>query len=434
MHHQHILYTWSNYSRLEPDLRTQDHIDACALRAELSGKTLHGVHGPSPLSRVISIPDQCVYDYFHLIFEGRMIMLLKEWKLLLKQINIGYIDDFLNGIDYPHDFHRKPKGFNSFNQWKASDLRTFFLYLALPLIIRLQPALSNRLIYHFSLVLIYVRKLRHFHNRRQISHMKAFIYEYLKMFPSIYGSCRELLSVHALVHLRDQCIKHGALSYHSMFPLESQLHYLRKLAHSTNSLAQQVAFWYTVDKRLKTTNKYTIDLLTKQQLRRDRFFDEAIFIRYQSEFRNAFYLFFGHNIDSSLEYASRFQCGIQLYHTLAYSRKQNTVSYRICVHNARCIKQICCGEIVFFFSRHGENVFLLKLFSCSYRDFSSFISYEDSVQSWSDYINRNFLIVERSIFDFVILPCSTIINKCLFIPFSERYFICTEIEHISEHD
>ncbi|CAF3384668.1 unnamed protein product [Rotaria sp. Silwood2] len=335
LHHQHTLYTWLHYSRIEPDLRTQYHIDACALQAELSGKKYYGVHRSSPLSRVLSIPDQCVYDYFHLIFEGHTIMLLKEWKLLLKQINIAYIDDLLNNVDYPHDFHRKPKNFNSFQQWKGSDLRTFFLYLALPLIIRLQPALSNKLIYHFSLILVYVRTLRYFQNHRQINHMKMFINEYLKMFSSIYGRCRELLSTHILVHLPQQCIRHGALSFHSMFPFESQLHYLRKLAHGTNSLAQQVAFWYTVDKRLNMTNKYTIDLLTLQQLRHDPFFDEDVRIRYQGKFRHAFYLFFDQTIDSSLEYASRLQFGIQLYHSLSYSRKKNTASYRICVPNRR---------------------------------------------------------------------------------------------------
>ena len=60
-------------------------------------------------------PDQYVYEYFHLIFEGHLLMLLKEWKILLKKVNIDNIDCFLSGIDYPHDFHRNSKTFNSFN-------------------------------------------------------------------------------------------------------------------------------------------------------------------------------------------------------------------------------------------------------------------------------------------------------------------------------
>ena len=162
-----------------------------------------------------------------------------------------------------------------------------------------------------------------------------------------------------------------------MFPFGSQLHYLRRLTHGTTSLARQVAFCYTVDKRLtcSMTNKCTPGSLIKRQLRRDIFFDEDILIRHQGKFRNAFYLFFGENIDYSLEYASRPQSDIEYYHSSVYSLNKRTASYRISVHHVYCISQLCCGEIVFLFSHHEEHVFLLKPFKCSYRNFSSLVSY-----------------------------------------------------------
>ncbi|CAF4770341.1 unnamed protein product [Rotaria sp. Silwood1] len=241
-YHRHILYTWSDFCAAKPSVRTQEHIDWGAMRGEGSGKKVYGVHEASPLSRIMSIPIQCVYDYFHLIFEIHLTMLVKEWKLRLTQVNINYINKLLNDVSYPHSFNRKPKNFNLFNQWKASELRTFFLYLALPIIIRAQSALSDKIIYHFSLLFIYVRILRYFEDRYQIHDVKIFIEKYLQMFSTIYGRCHELLSTHVLLHLTEQCTRHGGLSYHSMFTFESQLHYLRKMAHGTTSLAQQIAF------------------------------------------------------------------------------------------------------------------------------------------------------------------------------------------------
>ncbi|CAF4331515.1 unnamed protein product [Rotaria sp. Silwood2] len=37
LRHQHILYTWSDYFRAQPHIRTQENIDSCAVYAELSG-------------------------------------------------------------------------------------------------------------------------------------------------------------------------------------------------------------------------------------------------------------------------------------------------------------------------------------------------------------------------------------------------------------
>ncbi|CAF3803955.1 unnamed protein product [Rotaria sp. Silwood1] len=328
-YHRHILYTWSDFCAAKPSVRTQEHIDWGAMRGEGSGKKVYGVHEASPLSRIMSIPIQCVYDYFHLIFEIHLTMLVKEWKLRLTQVNINYINKLLNDVSYPHSFNRKPKNFNLFNQWKASELRTFFLYLALPIIIRAQSALSDKIIYHFSLLFIYVRILRYFEDRYQIHDVKIFIEKYLQMFSTIYGRCHELLSTHVLLHLTEQCTRHGGLSYHSMFTFESQLHYLRKMAHGTTSLAQQIAFWYTIDRKLNTRKKYSVDLLTKQELRRDIFFDNSIRILYQQAFQNACHLFFGLHIDHVIEYISRFESGLKMYHSLAYLRKRSTASYRI---------------------------------------------------------------------------------------------------------
>ena len=87
--------------------------------------------------------------------------------------------------------------------------------------------------------------------------MIYFIEAYSSQFASLYSPCTELLSTHALIHLYEQVSNFGCLSLHSLFMIESYLHHLHKLAHGNVALAQQMAHWYLVNRRLQTTKKFT---------------------------------------------------------------------------------------------------------------------------------------------------------------------------------
>ncbi|CAF2262810.1 unnamed protein product, partial [Rotaria magnacalcarata] len=80
--------------------------------------------------------------------------------------------------------------------------------------------------------------------------MRPFIEFYLEQFPLIYDECNELLSAHVLFHLWQQCLEHGALAFHSMFTIESSLNHVGKMAHGTVSLAEQISYWYSIDRFL----------------------------------------------------------------------------------------------------------------------------------------------------------------------------------------
>ena len=65
----HTLYKWEDFIQTQPRQRSQEHINACAQRIDSTNKKIFGIIGVSPISSVISIPQQSVFDYFHLVFE-----------------------------------------------------------------------------------------------------------------------------------------------------------------------------------------------------------------------------------------------------------------------------------------------------------------------------------------------------------------------------
>ena len=145
---------------------------------------------------------------------------MDEWCKMIKGHPgaLDLINSFLLKTTYPHSFNRTPKDLSNYAKWKASELRTFLIYVCLPALVRLRLSMPHCFpeiyLYHFSLYFIYVRTLRHFSDRREIFDMPSFISEYLKLFPSLYGTCKELFSAHALFHLWEQVAQHGGLAYH----------------------------------------------------------------------------------------------------------------------------------------------------------------------------------------------------------------------------
>ena len=146
--------------------------------------------------------------------------LLKEWYNIIKQnaTAIKFIDECLNEIRYPHSFNRQPRSFENYDRWKASELRCFMIYTTLPMLVKLCLNISYCFpevrISNFFFLFIYVRVLRHFDDHNEIRSMAHFTHAYLRHFASLYGPCKELFSVHGLLHLWQQVEEHDGLSYH----------------------------------------------------------------------------------------------------------------------------------------------------------------------------------------------------------------------------
>jgi hypothetical protein len=129
--------------------------------------------------------------------------LLTEWHRIVRQnaAAMTFINASLDEIGYPHTFNRRPRDFSNFHKWKASELRCFLIYTALPSLIKLRLNMPESFpevyLSHFSLLFIYVRVLRYYEDARDVSNMPVFIHTYLRHFSSIYHQCKELYSIHS---------------------------------------------------------------------------------------------------------------------------------------------------------------------------------------------------------------------------------------------
>ncbi|CAF2041896.1 unnamed protein product [Rotaria magnacalcarata] len=436
--HQHILYTWLEYRTKCPVERTDENMHISFDLIETSRKTIrpNGVIGKSPLCSILSIPKQSVFDYFHTCLKVHLPVLISKWVKLLSKVDLNKADIYLSGILYPHSFNRHPKKLSMFDQWKASQMRTFFLYVSLPLLIHLGKCLPSAVAAHFSLFYIYIRTLIFFYNRSDVLAMRPFIECYLEQFSLIYDECNELLSTHVHVHLWEQCLQHGALAFHSMFVIESSLNHLAKMAHGTVSLGEQISFWYSIDRYLQSKKKKrTSNIFLQNHLFDYEFFDQRLAQQYEKQFFDNFYQFFGHTNRSGIRFSSRFRCGLCVFHSLAYNLRKKSASFRVCVYNSVCSKLFCFGEVIFFFHYQNNEFFFFKQMLCSTSLYSKHLAIDDRIiPSWSDRIDQYFYTVDSSSISFLIYPCSSLLRKCIFIPFEGNEILCTNIDHELEHD
>ena len=65
----HVVYRWIDFIEKPQQQRTQEHINICAQRVDSINKNFYCVLGASPISSILSIPQQSTLDYFHLVFE-----------------------------------------------------------------------------------------------------------------------------------------------------------------------------------------------------------------------------------------------------------------------------------------------------------------------------------------------------------------------------
>ena len=434
-HHRHVLYPYVDFKQIRPPPRTREHIAHCVEQIKQSNTKdfrIYGVYGQSPLSALISIPVQSTLDYFHLALEIHLVFLLSQWKQIIPKPVHAEVSNFLLKIKYPHSFNRRPYDFVSSDKWKASQLRVFLLYAALPLTVRFLPSNHQSL---FSLFFIYIRTLRFFKTRQDIQEMQLYVDEYLTQFPMVFHRCNELYSVHALLHLVEQCFSFGGLAYHSMFASESALHHFSKLAHGTISRGAQIAYWHCVNRQLDTLDAPpTPNLFYQKFFLKDRFVDLDIWMKFRSVFREVFLEKFHAEVPATFCISSRFQSGFYLYHSLAYSKRHSTASHRVCVDNRRCSFSRCFGEIIFFFEYNGHMYFFFKRLLCDGKPFSSFIDETNRIKSWSSRINEYFSLVNFRSSSLCIVSCTLLRHKTIFIPFLKNFFLCTEIEHELEHD
>ena len=221
-----------------------------------------------------------------------------------------------------------------------------------------------------------------------------------------------------------------------MFGSESFLHGLYKLAHGTKDIGRQISYWYVISRAVHVQSRHN-NLINNDRSRvLGSYMDESVIKHHTGHFFNTFLREFCCSPDDSVIFYSRYKIGFITYHSLAYSARKSSSSFNVCVDNGCCIKKICYGKIVLFFSYHDEMYLFLSLNPCSLSDsVSSMIEVDEHLPMWHERVNIFFPLVVKSMNTFVILPISALRSKCFFFPSpDERFLICTSIDNEIEHD
>ena len=188
-------------------------------------------------------------DYMHAALLGISKKLLRMWlngplNFRIPLIEQGKISDYivLFNKHLPSVFNRRVQAVAHYTKWKATEHRTFVLYIA-PFILR--HFVKNDIYRHFMLFFtaLYVMCSKRYY----LSHL-TFAAKLLQKFvtdaETIYGTTFLSYNVHILLHLPNFVSMYGPVDDFSCFSFETYLGYLKSLKRSGKHSHQQICRRY----------------------------------------------------------------------------------------------------------------------------------------------------------------------------------------------
>jgi hypothetical protein len=149
--------------------RTASQIEQWAKDAEQTGQSVMGVKGKSVFANDIQLPECVPIDYMHAVLEGVFKSLMKTWfdssnhrmPFYLGR-DVKTINKKAKQICPPSEFTRTIRPVETLAYWKASELKSWLLHLALPLF---KDHLPSEYLNHLALLVCAM----HIHLNDQIS-------------------------------------------------------------------------------------------------------------------------------------------------------------------------------------------------------------------------------------------------------------------------
>uniref|UniRef100_A0A1B0D314 Transposase domain-containing protein n=1 Tax=Phlebotomus papatasi TaxID=29031 RepID=A0A1B0D314_PHLPP len=217
----------------------------------------HGHHRESsPLENlpIDMIKDFPIADSLHLLDIGIMKRFLEGWihgkfnyntKWSGKQIR--EISEFLTE---PIEIHRKVRTLDTLKLWKATEFRTFFLYLG---IVILRDYLQNDIYQHFLLLFCSITIYTTKYYSKFFCVAEKMIIDYIELYCNLYGRDTVTSNIHNLSHIIEDVSNFEDLQNISSYPFENHLRMIKNLVRTGNRPLAQVA------KRLLESSKTVKD-------------------------------------------------------------------------------------------------------------------------------------------------------------------------------
>lgn len=175
----------------------------------------------------------------HLCCLGIMKKLILSWVegschyKLRSNVNIisGRLISFRNQM--PESFSRKPRSLDEVRHWKATEFRTFMLYLG-PF--ALKGVLDSKRYEHFLLfhVGMYILCSNSINDTSWINFAEQLLEKFVSLIPTHYHSEFLSYNMHSVQHLAQDVRNHGSVDNFNAFEFESYLYNLKRLLSLNN--------------------------------------------------------------------------------------------------------------------------------------------------------------------------------------------------------
>lgn len=228
-------------------LRNHENMVLLTEKVIKTGKVLSGIKGISPMLgfKHFDIARSLSIDYMHGALLGVTKNLISFWIDSIHHKKPHYIkpkqriivNKRLQTIKLCRFINRNITSLDTYSTFKASQFRTFLLYLFPVLQGILQKEYFNHLLLLSSAIYILSQeKISKEELKIADEKLKKFVFDY----EVLYGKSNMTMNVHCLVHLVE-CVKNlGPLWSHSMFAFESFNGTLAKYGKSPNNIVNQV--------------------------------------------------------------------------------------------------------------------------------------------------------------------------------------------------
>lgn len=257
---------------------------------------------------------------------------------------------------------------------------------------------------------------------------------YYEHIVDYYGEKSQLCTIHLHSHLKDQVLKHGALVFTSCFARESYVGHSLKWCLGKKYVLKQFITWYKVDRSLSSTKPITIDDIFHVEKFDETYMDKCYILNYQQKLTTCSRK---KSIDlTTVKYYSRYSRGLKMFHSRAYTRSGNAISYLVSVTAKTCPmnRKTCLAEILFYFRSSGNNYAFIKKYACVKFSISDSLSTVLVPQVITNRLNQYFGFYNHKNFSYKIVPVSHVLNKVINMKWINDMFVFTDVVCEWEHD
>lgn len=234
-----------------PILRSEEEARNSATLARNEGKRIDGFFGENVFMYLpyFSMTKNVTIDYMHGVLLGVTKKFLDIWFDSKHSQNAWYIGDKIKEVDAilkkikpPYFIHRRPRILsNTYHHWKASELRNWLLFYALPC---LNEYLPQVYLVHFSCLVeaVYIL-LSEGIDQSDLDRAEELLNAFCRNVAPLYMDNLMSLNVHNLTHLVTFVKSWGPLWGWSCFAFESFNGEITKAIHGTGNVCREV-FWF----------------------------------------------------------------------------------------------------------------------------------------------------------------------------------------------